>query len=74
MSEPVRIEEVGRNGRLVPSPQQLQAIVGAIETAIETNTLVTTSMSTAPLWRFSGRSWGNHPADRRSRPRHNSAY
>jgi hypothetical protein len=74
MTEPIRVEELGQNGRLVPSPRQLDAVLAAVQSTLSADAAKPTRKSTASLWRFSGRGWGNHPADRRSRPQRRSAY
>jgi hypothetical protein len=74
MTNSIEVEEIGRNGRLAPTPEQLKAILLAIESTIATRPNEHTAKSPTSLWRFSGRGWGSHPAERRSRPQRNNAY
>lgn len=80
MTAEIEVEELGTRGRLLPSPEQLEVILGVVRARVDADAAATAAnkrqgpRARAALWRFSGRGWGNHPADRRSRPQHSGGF
>jgi hypothetical protein len=67
VSAEIEVAELGIDGRQVPDPTELQAILTAITMTL-TGDAAPAAPARLPSWRFANRTWGKHAALLRTRP------
>lgn len=64
MADPLQVEAVSP----APSPEEVAAIMAAVEVLWPRPVAAVEERATSPVWRFSGRWWRKPVAARRDRP------
>jgi hypothetical protein len=67
VSAEIDVAELGIDGRQVPQPTELKAILAALGTVLSANAVPVVPQR-VPSWRFANRTWGKHAALLRTRP------